>query len=357
MPPPPKLPPNELRPHVGHPRPEGWADAQWREVAERLDARGHGWRWAWVAGALAMVALLWWQVRSPQEDAAPVAAGWVEAAAVAETFALRDGSQVQLAPAGRLHVDRDDAEQVRLALHQGRGHFEVTKKPERSFEVEAQGVVVRVVGTVFDVALSDESAGRRVRVAVQEGIVEVTPPGGALVRLEKGESWTMVFADDADPATPPEPAEEAPAPSAAAEEPPPAPSSSASPVTAKALFERAMAARRASRFPEAAAAFEELLRRYPNDARASLAAMELGRLRADHLDDADGAARAFEQAEKGDNGLAEDALARRVRSLDQAGDEAACRAAASRYLAKYPQGARRAEVEASCQGDGPNENR
>lgn len=340
---------DQLRPHIGHPPAPAWVDRQWLAVAERLDRRPT-WRWVWALAAAAVIALVAWRAL----DASPavrIASGTVEAAAP-ETFGLRDGSRVELA--GRLEVERDAEERVRLALHDGRGHFEVAKRPARTFEVDAHGVLVRVVGTTFDVTVSDEAEGRRVRVVVSEGIVEVTPPGAAALRLTAGERWTALYRTSEEPAPPttaeaPAPSAE-PAPSAAAEAPAPPP------VTAKALFERAMTARRAGRFAEAAAAFEELLRRFPDDPRAGLAAMELGRLRADHLDDAEGAADAFERAEAGTGTLAEDALAGRIRSLDATGDVAACRAAASRYLATYPQGAHRAEVQASCRSEAKDKN-
>jgi transmembrane sensor len=89
---------------------------------------------------------------------------------VAQTrlIALPDGSQVTLGPKSSLDVEFSESERrVRLT---GEAFFEVVHDASRPFFVEAGSVVVRDVGTKFDVNQATDT----VRVAVLEGAVQVT---------------------------------------------------------------------------------------------------------------------------------------------------------------------------------------
>lgn len=100
--------------------------------------------------------------------------------------ALADGSQVDLGPASSLRVrfspGRRDA-----YLDGGEAFFIVAKQPNRPFFVDAGQAQVRVVGTQFNVRRD----ARLVRVAVQEGVVQVgAKGGGTALTLRRGQDAT-----------------------------------------------------------------------------------------------------------------------------------------------------------------------
>lgn len=104
---------------------------------------------------------------------------------------------VTLADQSRLDLDADTSVDVvleegrrRLILHKGRIHVAVSPDPNRPFEVEAAGGIIRALGTAFDVRRD----GERVRVAVTEHAVGVTYPsdrGGAATRVSVGEQLSF----------------------------------------------------------------------------------------------------------------------------------------------------------------------
>jgi TolA-binding protein len=224
--------------------------------------------------------------------------------------------------------------------------LDVSHRSGRTFTVAAAGIEVRVVGTRFNVV----ATGARVDVHVLEGTVEVRKLGEAsvLARVSGGESWSHVPELGSGPpasrgeaqleVTPPPPAA-----TSAAGAPPGGP-------TARELFENAGARRRAGDAAGAARAYEALLREYPRDARAGIAAFELGRLRMDRLGDSAGAIGALERAIS--LGVAtsfrEDALARLVVAYSSQGNSAACARARDRYLRSYPHGVHATAVAANC---------
>ena len=86
--------------------------------------------------------------------------------------------RVILADHSVLELNGDTAAEVtytaverRVRLMHGEAHFTVAKNPARPFQVEAQGIAVRAVGTAFNVRLG---AGE-VEVLVTEGKVAVSP--------------------------------------------------------------------------------------------------------------------------------------------------------------------------------------
>ena len=82
---------------------------------------------------------------------------------------------------------------------------------------------------------------------------------------------------------------------------------------------------------------EEFLRRFPEDARAALAAFQVGRSRLD-MGDAQGALKALERAARDGAAFKEQIDARRVQALEQLGDLEACRAARAAFLRAFPNG-------------------
>jgi transmembrane sensor len=125
--------------------------------------------WPWAAGgalaAAAAVAVLLGLGRWTREPAAPPAKSYLH---VNERLALPDGSRVELKDGSKVVVQYSDRER-RVKLAGGEAQFSVWKDATRPFVVEAGGIEVRAVGTVFNVRLED----RAVAVLVTEGRVKV----------------------------------------------------------------------------------------------------------------------------------------------------------------------------------------
>ena len=283
------------------------------------------------------------------------------------TVVLADDSTVELGSDALMEVDSARPSEVEVRLERGRARFKVTKNRGRTFRVLAGTAEVRVVGTTFVV----ESSKDGVVVSVEEGIVEVRR-GGELKRLSRGGTWRAaesrsapeVEAAEPSPAAPPEelaspkspaaPHRVKRAPSATSRASAPAPSPSLPPApegpTADELFGAAVDARRASGPRAAAQAWSTFLASFPGDARAGLAAFELGRIEMDVRADPAGALRALERALELSPAaaFAEDAMARLVRLRDQRHEDDACKAARARYLSRYPQGTYAASLSSLC---------
>ncbi len=270
---------------------------------------------------------------------------------------LPDGSAVVSQPGTDLEVVEGSVDRVRVDLRSGSAHFQVVPNPARRFSVMLSRHEIRVVGTRFQVRV--DPSGDVSQVDVEEGTVEVRLRDSQvlLARVHAGSHWSSDTARAAPSAS------EAPsvgaAPSNSLE-----PSSTAAPTPpsvpnaqgripedaqAAALFDQASRARRQGNYKAAIAGYEDLLRRFPKDRHASLAALELGRLKRTREADPEGAADALKEAAK-DRELNDDALAQLVLSYDQAGDQKRCLAAQNRYLARHPKGVHVNEVRASCKG-------
>jgi transmembrane sensor len=121
-----------------------------------------------VATAAAVGLLTWtWMSRPP----APVVAETPAASrllALIEQRELSDGSVIEL-NRGAVVTEHFTAGERLVRLDRGEAHFKVAKDSARPFFVEAGGVVVRAVGTAFNVRL-DPAA---VEVLVTEGTVQV----------------------------------------------------------------------------------------------------------------------------------------------------------------------------------------
>lgn len=351
---------------LGAMRDDVWSELQHRRVAKRLDEalqpqekRSRA-RLGWAVGVAAAAGLVLLVVLraglQPVPNKPDVALG---SALEPARATLSDGSVVDIDRGGSIRVLRDEPERTRVQVLAGRAEFEVQKRPGRLFVADIRGVEVRVIGTHFSTELDVTRPPGVVRVRVQRGVVEVAAPdGGRVARLKAGDFLEVSLAPSPPPREAAEPSELPSAPSAApasvtsavpgVEQP--APLTSAPVVDASKLFETASAARRAGNALAAANAYVALLKQFPNDERAGVAALELGRLRMDSLRDDAGAAAAFRRAIAAapSDGIREDALARLIEVLDRLHDTAGCLAEQKRYQSRYPSGIHAASVRARC---------
>ncbi len=146
----------------------------------------------WLAGpALAAAALiafgLWWQSPAvpPAARTAPIVLSPIE------QRTLLDGSAVELNRGAEIAVAFTPAVR-QVELVRGEATFTVAKNPERPFVVAAGSVVVRAVGTAFNVRRSADA----VEVLVTEGVVSIEPAVGmpaatGPVRLGAGQQIVM----------------------------------------------------------------------------------------------------------------------------------------------------------------------
>lgn len=99
---------------------------------------------------------------------------------------LADGTHLVLAPESAIVADYSTGER-RVKLLKGAAFFEVANDP-RPFAVEARGVVVRDIGTAFEVRLGTDT----VEVTVRDGIVDVTAPNVAKAERLVAGQWARV---------------------------------------------------------------------------------------------------------------------------------------------------------------------
>lgn len=326
-------------------------------IESKLARRGSMWRWSLGTAALAAVALLgfvMWPSSAPQSATSepPV---WVlspgarvTASAQPSEVRLDDGSTIALSPHATIRgVARSDDE-LSLELEAGEAAFEVAPDPHRTFRVRSGDVLVQVLGTAFTVRREDH----RVTVEVSRGRVEVLR-GEERSVLGPGDHWSADEGSVTEASAPVpeetpvlEPVPEVLEPSVARARPAEAPMED----PARALFESAQIARREGRPDRAAALFAELIEQYPGDARAGLAAFELGRIRLDVMHDVPGSIEALERslALSRHGGYRQDALARLVLLYARTSETARCHEAQSRYLSDYPDGVHLLEVRSAC---------
>lgn len=162
--------------------------------------------WPWAAGgalaAAAAVAVMLSVGRWSRGPTAPPAKSYLQ---VNERLALPDGSRIELKDGSKVVVQYSDRER-RVKLTGGEAQFSVWQDATRPFVVEAGGIEVRAVGTVFNVRLEN----RAVEVLVTEGRVKVNreplaaTAGGSVaeVMLAAGEQTAVPLAVDAVQAAP-----------------------------------------------------------------------------------------------------------------------------------------------------------
>jgi transmembrane sensor len=350
-----------------------------------IDARApHGRRRARVwtvasvvtATALAMAfATLERRDRGPLRFADGRPLGAVEAPPVGAVVAMSDGSRVDLGAGARFAPLESTGTSFVAVLERGSAHFEVRPGGPRRWQIECGLATVEVVGTGFDCT----RAPGRLNVSVQHGAVLVRGervPDRAR-RLAAGETLEVL--------EPPAPAESSQAPVDAPEAAPAAMVAAAperDPVAAETGAWRELArgghhreafaalgaqgllretkrlgvtdllvladvARLSGHAAEAVVPLERILRDFPGDPQAPLAALALGRLELDTLDRPAKAATALNRALSlgVPRSLREDVRTRLVEAYARAGNRTAARTAAAAYLREYPEGRDRSIVE------------
>lgn len=333
---------------VGAMRDEVWDDLQHRRVAKRLDdaiaqpARPSRWWLAGVSAAVLAAAAVALVLFRPWAPSTPAVVGQPQSD-TARTV-LADGSTVDVERGGQIQVLSDRAEGTRIEVLAGRAEFEVQKRAERPFVASVRGVEVRVIGTHFSTELDQSHPPGVVRVVVSRGVVEVVGrQGQPVARLQAGDRIEVSLAVTAKEPTPVES-------SGATSAEPAVSAAHAAPPDAAKLFESASQARRSGDVPAAIKAYAALLKQFPSDSRAGVAALELGRLRMDAQHAYAPAADAFRRAIAAapNEGVREDAMARLVESVDALGDKSGCLTEQQRYQARYPNGVHAASVRARC---------
>jgi len=131
--------------------------------------------WAMAASLAVVVGGLSWYQRGNETQTLATAVGQQRSATLA------DGSVVQLNTNTILETRFTRGERT-IHLEKGEATFTVARNPERPFVVHAGNMVVRAIGTEFNVRIRET---QDVEVIVTEGKVEVVPQaGGAAQRLD-----------------------------------------------------------------------------------------------------------------------------------------------------------------------------
>jgi transmembrane sensor len=314
---------------------------------------------------------------------------WVAApAGAALPVRFSDGSVLTLAPTARARVAAAGPDGAEIVLERGALTCSINHRDGTRWRVQVGPFSVAVTGTRFEVAWAPETETLRLR--LDEGAVRLTGPlvegtrvvhAGEVVELSLGPR-----ADRASPIASTEPTPPATSSSSAAldatpEPPPPAstaPTGAVASATARAAapnpswrelakagkyeaalrsaeegFDTTLAggdadeivslgdtARLAGDTARAKQAYLAARRRFPGSAAAAISALSLGRLAFDRDGAFAGAARWFETylTEAPAGPLAREAAGRLIEAHERAGDRMAARAAARRYLARWPDG-------------------
>lgn len=342
----------------------------WGRVTARLPPTQPERRWApWgvALGALGtvLVAVALFFVFARGRSSSVLENAALETAGDTLAVTLVDGSELTLGSRTRVQVEGGNAEAVKLVVARGQITCDVTHRPRRSFVVRASGVEVRVVGTRFTVRDEQRLDGVHVEVNVERGIVEVASDRhpGEVTRVGAGQSFSELVSEPLAQgagalagALPLTVGSAAPATSSASKNLVAQHTAgddsgrSERDLTARELLDAANTARRAGDARGAADDYGQLLRRFPKDGRAGLAAFELGRLRMDRLGDLNGAVQALERAVQlaPGSGFREDAMARLVTAYAAGGRGADCRRSRDAYLSAFPVGVHRDAVSRGC---------
>lgn len=111
---------------------------------------------------------------------------------------LADGSTISLNSETSVAIDLQ-ASVRKVWLERGEAYFEIARDVSRPFLVQTSGARIAVLGTKFNV----RRRGNRTELAVTEGLVAVTPPGGRSVHVPTnaialiGQDGVLVTRDDA----------------------------------------------------------------------------------------------------------------------------------------------------------------
>lgn len=356
-----------------------------RRMADEIDSHfprqtKHSAR-SWVAGAAALLITLALVVLYQRRDHGPLQLADGRALATLDvtkhpsSFALSDGSRIELEPGAHLEPLENTSTRLVAMLARGSAQFDVHPGGPRRWIIECGLASVEVVGTRF----SCERTPQQLRVAVSRGTVLVRGEHvpDRVRRLTAGEALSIV-----EPAPLTTASLQSGAPRTSAQVMPPEPASTVQPPSAAHFptwrdFARsghpaeayaklgsagieneskkvgvadllilADVARLSGHAAEAVAPLHRIVQDFPADAQAPLAAFALGRLQLDAFGNAGAAAVALQRAlELGiPNSLREDVLVRLVEAHARAGQRAAAAAAAEHYHREYPAGQHRASV-------------
>jgi transmembrane sensor len=295
------------------------------------------------------------------------------AAPAGERLPLRfsDGSHVELQPGARARVASLDSRLSRVVLEGGEARFALSESRDRAWSIDAGDYHLRPTPGARLVLAFDVPAGA-IDVTLEEGSVDVIAPCGR----QSVRAGARVHVTCAVPAVVAPPAPGAPT-SSAAPRPGDAPTSSSEvPASARAgadwrklaadaryreavdaavaagfdrecaaasaadLLALGDAARLAGDGSHANVAYSALRRRFPSDARASVAAFDLGKLAFDSRGAYADAARWFDTylAEQPGGALAREALGRSMEAHWRSGDGAGARELAGQYMQRFPGG-------------------
>lgn len=323
-----------------------WDDLREARVLSRvLEETGQHPRSTWrrplvafgVVTALGAAAALGLWLRSPAPDVAvaktttPSSAQQQPAVAfgrLTSLLSLSDGSVAHLEPGAEVRSLEQSPRVVRLLQPRGVVRYEVKPDATRPFTIEARGVEVRVIGTVFTVAVEPDGVRvtvERGRVAVKSGARAVELAPGESLRLSPNELDQGLQAAATLPSSRPEAS--APAPVTGVVESP------------AALRDAADEARARGDLPAAERLLSRLLAEHSTSPLATSAAFSLGRIQSARGNFA-AAARSFETLRRRAPGgpLAEDALAEAANAWALAGQSAQARSLSAEYLGRYPGG-------------------
>jgi len=351
-------------------------------LLRRPEPTGPARGWLAFAGVgLTAVAVMVWVATRPPEVEAPLAftlpdgsagaAGSFVSADAPEAIAFADGSALELAAGSDLRFAQVDADGARLDLQRGRVRLDVVHRDDDTrWAVRAGPFVVDVVGTRFAVGWDPET--RAFELHMEEGRVELEGPNVERRAVVAGQTVRLSVPDEPAPVADlelPDPGEAITGTEARTEPVPERPTRSRREASLDwrrlaregrhgdavraADWDRILAigdpadlimlgdaARFAGQSEKAAAAYQAVRVRHPDDARAPQAAFFLGRLalaRGDHA----AAAGFFDAAaaEAPSGPFVAVAEGRRIEAHAAAGHRAEARRAARAYLDRWPEGA------------------
>jgi transmembrane sensor len=162
-----------------------WKRLEKREEEHRLPALR--WAAALAISVLAAASLSWWFMLAGNEQ-------FQTKVGEQQSVLLADGSRVTLNTASRIEV-RLRADHRSVQLLQGEALFEIAHDAQRPFDVYAGNVVVRAVGTRFDI----DRRATRTAVTVVEGRVAMIKAGSATGTLPVLSARDRVIIDSAGP--------------------------------------------------------------------------------------------------------------------------------------------------------------